>query len=147
VEAPFQLGIAGRVVRGRIDAVYREGEGDAATYEIVDWKTNRAPTADPMQLAVYRLAWAEQQGVPLERVTAAFVYVRSGEVVRQPDLPGRAELERLLGAAENHAPAAGTSPEPYGGGTETITGEPETLTDGVRPPTGEPPGGDAGPGR
>ncbi|MDQ0811324.1 DNA helicase-2/ATP-dependent DNA helicase PcrA [Streptomyces sp. B3I7] len=177
VEAPFQLGIAGRVVRGRIDAVYRDGEGDAATYEIVDWKTNRAHTADPLQLAVYRLAWAEQQGVPLERVTAAFVYVRGGEVVRPPDLPGRAELERLLGAGENPVPAAeenpapatgrkpvqaagenpvpatgtSTSPDrgdgPYGGGTETITGEPETLTDGVQPPTGEPPGGDVGPGR
>ncbi len=96
VEAPFQLSIAGRVVRGRIDAVYKEGDGDAATYEIVDWKTHRAPTADPLQLAVYRLAWAEQQGVPPESVTAAFLYVRSGEVVRPPDLPGRAALERLL---------------------------------------------------
>ncbi|MGA5797076.1 UvrD-helicase domain-containing protein [Streptomyces cellulosae] len=105
VEAPFQLSIAGRVVRGRIDAVYRHentedpedsGNGDAVTYEIVDWKTGRSRTADPLQLAVYRLAWAEQQGVPLESVTAAFLYVRTGEVVRPERLPGRAELERLL---------------------------------------------------
>ncbi len=99
VEAPFQLSIAGRVVRGRIDAVYRHEraeDGDAVTYEIVDWKTGRGRTADPLQLAVYRLAWAEQQGVPLESVTAAFLYVRSGEVVRPDRLPGRAELERLL---------------------------------------------------
>ncbi|AXI88654.1 ATP-dependent DNA helicase [Streptomyces sp. ETH9427] len=99
VEAPFQLSIAGRVVRGRIDAVYRHEraeDGDAVTYEIVDWKTGRGRTADPLQLAVYRLAWAEQQGVPLESVTAAFLYVRSGEVVRPERLPGRAELERLL---------------------------------------------------
>ncbi|MFC5635216.1 UvrD-helicase domain-containing protein [Streptomyces bullii] len=96
VEAPFQLALAGRVVRGRIDAVYKEGEGEAATYEIVDWKTSRGRTADPLQLAVYRLAWAEQQGVPLESVTAAFLYVRSGEVVRPDDLPDRAALERLL---------------------------------------------------
>ncbi|MDO0911941.1 ATP-dependent DNA helicase [Streptomyces sp. DT2A-34] len=96
VEAPFQLAIAGRVVRGRIDAVYKAGDGDAATYEIVDWKTNRTRTADPLQLALYRLAWAEQQGVPLESVNAAFLYVRSGEVVRPDDLPGRAALERLL---------------------------------------------------
>ncbi|MGA5878808.1 UvrD-helicase domain-containing protein [Streptomyces cellulosae] len=105
VEAPFQLSIAGRVVRGRIDAVYRHentedpedsGDGDAVTYEIVDWKTGRSRTADPLQLAVYRLAWAEQQGVPLESVTAAFLYVRTGEVVRPERLPGRAELERLL---------------------------------------------------
>ncbi|MEU4926660.1 UvrD-helicase domain-containing protein [Streptomyces yokosukanensis] len=96
VEAPFQLTLAGRVVRGRIDAVYKHGDGDEATYEIVDWKTNRARTADPLQLAVYRLAWAEQQGVPPESVTAVFLYVRSGEVVRPPDLPDRAALERLL---------------------------------------------------
>ncbi|MFE1246685.1 ATP-dependent DNA helicase [Streptomyces sp. NPDC058735] len=96
VEAPFQLAIAGRVVRGRIDAVYKEGEGDEATYEIVDWKTNRSRTADPLQLAVYRLAWAEQQGVPPESVTAAFLYVRTGEIVRPRALPDRAALERLL---------------------------------------------------
>ncbi|QOV35768.1 ATP-dependent helicase [Streptomyces ferrugineus] len=96
VEAPFQLEIAGRVVRGRIDAVYKTGDGDGATYEIVDWKTNRTRTADPLQLALYRLAWAEQQGVPLESVDAAFLYVRSGEVVRPDDLPDRAALERLL---------------------------------------------------
>ncbi|MEU2713723.1 UvrD-helicase domain-containing protein [Streptomyces sp. NPDC007205] len=96
VEAPFQLTLAGRVVRGRIDAVYRHGDGDGATYEIVDWKTSRTRSADPLQLAVYRLAWAEQQGVPPESVTAAFLYVRSGEVVRPRDLPDRAALERLL---------------------------------------------------
>ncbi|WP_445279338.1 UvrD-helicase domain-containing protein [Streptomyces sp. DSM 118148] len=96
IEAPFQLTLAGRVVRGRIDAVYRSGDDDRVTYEIVDWKTNRAHTADPLQLAVYRLAWAEQQGVPPESVTAAFLYVRTGEVVRPEVLPDRAALERLL---------------------------------------------------
>nr|WBO80240.1 UvrD-helicase domain-containing protein [Streptomyces sp. SBE_14.2] len=96
VEAPFQLHLAGRVVRGRIDAVYKDGEGEGTTYEIVDWKTNRGRTADPLQLAVYRLAWAEQQGVPLESVSAVFLYVRTGEVVRPEDLPDRAALERLL---------------------------------------------------
>ncbi|MFF8447299.1 UvrD-helicase domain-containing protein [Streptomyces leeuwenhoekii] len=96
VEAPFQLSLAGRVVRGRIDAVYKEGDGPDTTYEIVDWKTSRAPTGDPLQLAVYRLAWAEQQGVPLESVTAAFLYVRTGDVVRPEGLPDRPALERLL---------------------------------------------------
>ncbi|QKW02496.1 UvrD-helicase domain-containing protein [Streptomyces sp. NA02536] len=96
VETPFQLSIADRVVRGRIDAVYTKQDGDGTTYEIVDWKTSRGRTADPLQLAVYRLAWAEQQGIPLESVTAAFLYVRTGEVVRPGALPGRPELERLL---------------------------------------------------
>ncbi|CAL9443510.1 ATP-dependent DNA helicase [Streptomyces sp. Tu 3180] len=109
VEAPFQLSIAGRVVRGRIDAVYKEGDGDGATYEIVDWKTGRARTADPLQLAVYRLAWAEQQGVPLESVGAAFLYVRTGEVVRPDDLPDRAALERLLLRDPSDGTDGGTS--------------------------------------
>lgn len=122
VEAPFQLSIAGRVVRGRIDAVYRHedaenGEdGAAVTYEIVDWKTGRGRTADPLQLAVYRLAWAEQQGVPLESVTAAFLYVRTGEVVRPGRLPGRAELERLmLDDPDDETPHAPGSETPHAG--------------------------------
>jgi DNA helicase II / ATP-dependent DNA helicase PcrA len=110
IETPFQLAIAGRVIRGRIDAVYRHSGGDATTYEIVDWKTGRTRTADPLQLAVYRLAWAERQGVPVESVTAAFLYVRTGDVVRPKDLPGRAALERLLtqgpgGQSNGSAPA------------------------------------------
>ncbi|MFH8519312.1 UvrD-helicase domain-containing protein [Streptomyces gelaticus] len=92
VETPFQITLAGRVVRGRIDAVYRTGD----TYEIVDWKTTRTNTADPLQLAVYRLAWAELHGLPLTDVIATFLYVRSGETVRPTRLPGRAELERIL---------------------------------------------------
>ncbi|MEU6840728.1 UvrD-helicase domain-containing protein [Streptomyces sp. NPDC046716] len=96
VELPFQLAIAGRVVRGRIDAVYRKDDGEETTYEIVDWKTGHQQNADPLQLAIYRLAWAERQGVPPESVDAAFLYVRTGETVRPRSLPGRAELERLL---------------------------------------------------
>ncbi|MFF2147740.1 UvrD-helicase domain-containing protein [Kitasatospora sp. NPDC058190] len=101
VEAPFQLVLAGRVVRGRIDAVYRGGDvlsesGGASRYEVVDWKTHREETADPLQLAVYRLAWAEQAGVDPEQVTASFLYVRSGRIVRPEGLPDRKELERLL---------------------------------------------------
>ncbi|WDG28820.1 UvrD-helicase domain-containing protein [Streptomyces sp. CA-278952] len=92
VETPFQITLAGRVIRGRIDAVYRTGD----QYEIVDWKTTRHRTADPLQLAVYRLAWAELHDLPLEEVTATFLYVRSGETVHPQGLPGRAELERIL---------------------------------------------------
>ncbi|MFJ7629903.1 ATP-dependent helicase [Streptomyces sp. NPDC097595] len=92
VETPFQITLAGRIIRGRIDAVYRTGD----TYEIVDWKTGRTHTADPLQLAVYRLAWAELHGLPLTDVTATFLFVRSGEAVRPASLPGRPELERIL---------------------------------------------------
>ncbi|MGW1509214.1 ATP-dependent helicase [Streptomyces sp. NPDC002394] len=94
VEVPVHLSLAGRVVRGRIDAVYRDP--DSGAYEIVDWKTSRDRSADPLQLAIYRLAWAEQHGLAPEEVAAAFVYVRTGEVARPTRLPGRAELEALL---------------------------------------------------
>ncbi|MFI8913423.1 UvrD-helicase domain-containing protein [Streptomyces sp. NPDC053513] len=94
VEVPVHLSLAGRVVRGRIDAVYRDPESGA--YEIVDWKTSRDRSADPLQLAIYRLAWAEQHGLAPEEVAAAFVYVRTGEVARPTRLPGRAELEAIL---------------------------------------------------
>ncbi|AUG79565.1 ATP-dependent DNA helicase [Kitasatospora sp. MMS16-BH015] len=98
VEAPFQLVLGGRVVRGRIDAVYRESDGGSGSprYEVVDWKTHREETADALQLAVYRLAWAEAAGVEPEQVTASFLYVRSGRVERPSGLPGRKELTRLL---------------------------------------------------
>ncbi len=94
VEAPFTIMFGGQVVRGRIDAVYETDTG----YQVVDWKTSQAPAADPMQLAIYRLAWAEIMGASPEQVRAAFYYVRSGEVVEfdDADLPGRSALERLV---------------------------------------------------
>ncbi|MFJ3199431.1 UvrD-helicase domain-containing protein [Streptomyces sp. NPDC086989] len=93
MEVPVQLTLAGRVIRGRIDAVYRNPDG---SYEIVDWKTGRTTEADPLQLAVYRLAWAEATGTPLDEVAAAFLHVRSGRVIRPRNLPDRARLERIL---------------------------------------------------
>ncbi|WP_435867443.1 UvrD-helicase domain-containing protein [Streptomyces xanthophaeus] len=93
MEAPVQLTLAGRVVRGRIDAVYKNPDG---SYEIVDWKTGRTTEADPLQLAVYRLAWSEASGTPLEQVEAVFLHVRSGRVIRPRDLPDRTRLEQIL---------------------------------------------------
>lgn len=96
IEVPVQVTLAGRVIRGRIDAVYRSRGPQGDRYEIIDWKTHHAQTADPLQLALYRVAWAEQHGLPLSAVDAAFLYVRSGETVRPPRLPDRAGLERIL---------------------------------------------------
>jgi DNA helicase-2/ATP-dependent DNA helicase PcrA len=92
VEPPFALVLGGQVVRGRIDAVYADGDG----YLVVDWKTNRQQNADPLQLALYRVAWAELSGVPAERVRAAFYYVRSGDLVEPARLESRQGLEELL---------------------------------------------------
>lgn len=99
VEAPFQLVAGAHLVRGRIDAVYARGGG---RWDVIDYKTGgrpRDPAAAALQLAVYRLAWAGIAGVPAEHVTAGFLYVRTGEVIRPPDLPDLGGLIRLLDAA------------------------------------------------
>lgn len=86
VEVPFSIVLDGLVLKGRIDAVYRDG----AHWEMVDWKTNVAATADPLQLAIYRYAWSQMMRVPIESIDGVFVYVRTSEVIRYdalPDLP------------------------------------------------------------
>ncbi|MET0951916.1 MAG: UvrD-helicase domain-containing protein [Aeromicrobium sp.] len=95
IEAPFSIVLGGQQVVGRIDAVYKTTRG----YEVVDWKTNSKATADPLQLAIYRLAWAELNDLDPATVTGAFYYVRLGEVKRFGQLPDRTELERRLGLA------------------------------------------------
>ena len=92
VEAPFQLVLGQRVVRGRIDAVYLRADGG---FDVVDWKTGSA-ASDPLQLAVYRAAWAQIAGVAEDEVGAAFYYVARGEIVRHDHLPGVAELTDLI---------------------------------------------------
>jgi len=107
LEVPFSLPVGGRLLRGRIDAVFRAGPGapDGILWEVVDWKTSTREEADPLQLAIYRLAWADLAGVPVEAVDAAFVFVPT-QTVRRPDaLPGRDQLAELLGPG-----AVGASP-------------------------------------
>lgn len=95
-ETEVSVKVAGMVVRGVIDAVFQHPDG---VWEVVDWKTNRAQTADPLQLAVYRAGWARRVGVPPEDVLTSFVYVRDGVVVR-PDLPSLAQWEADIGPVE-----------------------------------------------
>jgi DNA helicase-2/ATP-dependent DNA helicase PcrA len=96
VEQPFELVAGGRMVRGRIDAVYpREGGG----FDVIDFKTGAAPAdfaAASLQLSVYRLAWADLAGVDPAAVDAGFLYVRTGTVKRPDRLLSRDELGALL---------------------------------------------------
>lgn len=98
IEAPFTLRLGGQQIVGRIDAVFPHSGADGTVgFEVVDWKTNRRADADPLQLAIYRLAWAELHDLPLDRVIGTFHYVRLGRSESFDDLPDRAELERRLG--------------------------------------------------
>ena len=102
VEVPFDMIIGGRVVRGRIDAIFADDDGGTT---VVDWKTGEPPDTPEskehtaIQLAVYRLAWAQLNDCPIEQVRAAFHYVRSGRTVIPDALPGADDLEALLDAA------------------------------------------------
>ncbi|MEU4329421.1 ATP-dependent helicase [Nonomuraea dietziae] len=98
LEVPFETMIADRLVRGRMDAVFEREDG---SYEVVDWKTGRPPTGKAargaaVQLAAYRLAWSHLAGVPLERVGAAFHYVRFNQTVRPVDLLDEEGLVALI---------------------------------------------------
>jgi len=95
VEAPFSLILKDQVIRGRIDAVYAE-QDDPDGYLVVDWKTGEPGKADELQLALYRLAWAELAGVEPSQVQACFHYPLSGESEYFTDLPDRAELADLF---------------------------------------------------
>lgn len=98
VEVPFELALAGHVVRGRMDAVYADDDGG---FDVVDYKTGRPPAGDAaataaIQLSCYRLAWAALAGVPVERVRAAFLYVPAEQVLRPVRLLDAEELAQLL---------------------------------------------------
>ncbi|MDR1450354.1 MAG: ATP-dependent helicase [Propionibacteriaceae bacterium] len=98
VERAFVLPVAGLQIRGRIDAVYaRDSAPDlmpaGCAFLIVDWKTGeREP--DPLQLSVYRLAWARAAGVPPEQVAAGFYQVAEDRFDQVATLLDEAALER-----------------------------------------------------
>ena len=94
VEVPFETTIAGILVRGRIDAVYATSTG----FEVVDWKTGskRLGESAAVQLAMYRLAWANLSGVEIASVSAAFHYVPTSVTDRPADLLDEAELVALV---------------------------------------------------
>ncbi|HVM28361.1 MAG TPA: ATP-dependent DNA helicase [Mycobacteriales bacterium] len=98
IEVPFETGLEGVLVRGRMDAVFADDDGG---WEVVDWKTGppasgAAGRAAAVQLAAYRLAWHRLSGAPLETVRAAFHHVRDDVTVRPADLLDEAGLRALV---------------------------------------------------
>ena len=102
VESGFETVLAGTVIKGRIDAVYRElGELGDYTYEVVDWKTGRELDGEDLstaaiQLAMYRLAYSKLHQIPLQRISAAFFYIPSNKTLRPVDLMDEAELLAII---------------------------------------------------
>jgi DNA helicase-2/ATP-dependent DNA helicase PcrA len=94
VEVPFETVLAGTLVRGRIDAIYKNDEN----FEVIDWKTGSKPLGESaaVQLAVYRLAWAKLKGIDLAQVSAAFHYIPTGVTDRRADLMDEAALIAII---------------------------------------------------
>ncbi len=110
IEPPVETTVGGVTLRGRIDAVFREGgsprepNDPQARWELVDWKTGAVPSGrdlevKSLQLAVYRLAWSRLHSIPLENISACFVYVAHGTERALHNLAGEAELEAILARA------------------------------------------------
>ena len=116
VEEPFEITVGSRRIVGRIDAIFRID----GTWMVVDWKTGRPPSGRlkeiaALQLAIYRLAWAQRlstqgQEVAPEQIRAAFYYVGADRTVEPESstLPGRLELDRkmreILADVQHEAP-------------------------------------------
>ena len=96
IEVPFLLHWESLVLRGRIDAIF-PSDDPAFDALVVDWKIGDSGT-DPLQLAIYRQAWAEARGLAPERVATAFHHVLAGRlepVVAGPELI-RAATEAVI---------------------------------------------------
>lgn len=101
VEVPFETVVGGVLLRGRIDAVYRDGD----SYEIVDWKTGKEKRGDDLQiaaiqLAMYRLAYSVQHGLDLSQISAAFYYVGSDQTVRPADLYDLDQITSIISGVD-----------------------------------------------
>ncbi|MGA0883337.1 MAG: PD-(D/E)XK nuclease family protein [Candidatus Nanopelagicales bacterium] len=92
VEWDFDIKIANRFIKGRVDAVFKIEN----KILIVDWKTGQKENSNPLQLAIYRLAWFNRFATDLADISAAFVYLPSLEKVEPDYLPNLAEIEELF---------------------------------------------------
>ena len=98
VEVPFETTIAGILIRGRIDAVYPDGDG----FQVVDWKTGsrQLGKSAQVQLAMYRLAWAKLSGCDISKISAAFHYVPTGVTDQPADLLDEVALIKLISSID-----------------------------------------------
>ncbi len=99
LEVPVSLALEGAFLSGVIDAVYRNPHSEGVW--IVDWKTGRVPSGEELarkalQLTVYRLAWHQRTGVPLEKIETKFHYVAAERTVDITEHPSEEQLGEML---------------------------------------------------
>ena len=95
LEQEVQLTIGGNTFICKMDAVYQDGDG----IEIVDWKTNTPPVPGSedeakraLQLSLYRFAYSEYTGIPLEKIKATFYFVGADQELSPTKLANREEI-------------------------------------------------------
>jgi DNA helicase-2/ATP-dependent DNA helicase PcrA len=97
VEREIHLILDGQIIVCKIDAVYFDGN----RYEVVDWKTGKAPRDakdledKQLQLALYRLAYARWKNIDPQTIDAVFYYVSDDRVIRPERIFDEAELLAL----------------------------------------------------
>jgi DNA helicase-2/ATP-dependent DNA helicase PcrA len=97
VEREIQLTVGGNTFICKLDAVF-ESEGGVL---IVDWKTGKAPKdaedekLKTMQLALYRLAYSEFTGMPIEKIQVCFYFVADNVELIPKSVPSGEELMKL----------------------------------------------------
>ena len=107
VEREIHLPLDDRIIICKLDAVYQLDDG---RYQVVDWKTGKAPKDaqdlqdKQLQLALYRQAYAEWKGIDPERIDAVFYYVADDAIIRPERIFSRDELVALWRASRQSAP-------------------------------------------
>jgi DNA helicase-2/ATP-dependent DNA helicase PcrA len=97
VEREIQLTVGGNTFICKLDAVFETANGVL----IVDWKTGKKPKnaederLKTLQLALYRLAYAEFTGMPIEQIEVCFYFVADDVELVPKNVPSEPELMQL----------------------------------------------------
>lgn len=114
VERPIVVSVKGKVVNGKLDAVFAGGldpDDPARLYTVVDWKTGRRPTsaADAkgklVQLDLYRLLLSRIENVPVEQIDAALYYVSERSASRRLIVAEPKTEDEIIAAVRDNPPA------------------------------------------
>lgn len=97
IEREIQLTVAGNTFICKLDAVFETQQGVL----IVDWKTGKAPKdaedqkLKTLQLALYRFAYSEFTGIPVEQIQVCFYFVADNVELIPDHVPDADQLMEL----------------------------------------------------